>query len=255
MLHFANTSRLPLASCFLLRGLLRCCKWSTHALPIQRTLLSLITVRRRSIELSLSDTTHNRQRILLIRLQQCSVCSPLRLARTLASAAVSCHCRLEVLSHANAVSIYNVRACQRFCLTLTPTDKLCTHTLLALLHMQMSGHSAFKAAAATLKKPEKEEKGESECQLDSAHRKAAEYLLENCRLREESADLRRLLNRALPPGDCPLGVSCPSRGSSKTAQGHPRGSRSCDHTFLSELHVCLERCPNCSERQCVNLLQ
>ena len=52
------------------------------------------------------------------------------------------------------------------------------------------------------------------------------------------------LNRMAVPGECVLGESCPSLGSSKDANGKSRGSRACDHSFPTELHVGLKHCPD-----------
>lgn len=135
------------------------------------------------------------------------------------------------------------------------TDKHCAHSLLVLLHMKLSKHSRFGTANKANKASkdrhvadakDKDDSGAAATvsQLDEVHRKQAMHELKNCRLREECASARRLLNRRTVPGDCPAGASCPSHGRSKDAHGKSRGAHACDHSFPTELHVGLKHCPD-----------
>ncbi len=131
--------------------------------------------------------------------------------------------------------------------------KMCAHTMLALLHMKLSGHPQFATAynrrvpASTAKSDGKDSKDGDEAKvlpISHLHRKQALYELEHCRLMEDSADVRKGLNRRCVPGDCPLRSSCPSIGKTTDKHGLSRGSRACEHSFPSELHVGLQRCPD-----------
>lgn len=123
--------------------------------------------------------------------------------------------------------------------------KVCSHTLLCLIYMKLSNHEAFSPAAALDRNESKESKdAERSAALDELHRKQAEFLLNNCRLPEESSALRHKLNRMVTPGDCVFGKDCPSLGRSQYLSGKSRGANSCDHSFPTEFHVSFDCCPN-----------
>lgn len=128
-------------------------------------------------------------------------------------------------------------------------EKVCNHTLLALIYMKISGHTAFvqgsRSAVGNDGKESKETKETATAKrLDALHRRQAEFVLANCRLPEESSALRHKLNRMVAPGDCALGKNCPSLGTSKYSNGKSRGQHSCEHSFPTEFHVAFDRCPN-----------
>jgi hypothetical protein len=184
-----------------------------------------------------------------------SVFLALKQERTPSSATASCLCKRTAHSLATAPStikvwddVVLVWSCD--CLS----GKMCVHTILALLHMKLSGHPQFATAhnrrvpASTAQSADgKDSKDGDEAKalpISDLHRKQARYELEHCRLMENSADVRKILNRRCVPGDCPLRSSCSSIGKTTDKHGLSRGSRACEHSFPSELHVGLQRCPD-----------
>lgn len=127
------------------------------------------------------------------------------------------------------------------------------HTMLALLHMKVSDHPQFAtaqhrrvSASATQSSDGKDSKDGDETKalpISDIHRKQALYELEHCRLMEASDNVRYILNRRMVPGQCPLGESCPSIGK-PDSRGLSRGATACEHSFPTELHVGLKRCPD-----------
>ena len=132
--------------------------------------------------------------------------------------------------------------------------------MLTLLHMKLSDHPRFGLAETARKsKPKNEAKDSKEPEssatqpLDAVHLNQALYELKNCRLPEYSDSLQKLLNRRVVPGECALGDLCESLGKSYDKHGKYRGSRACDHSYPTELHVDLLRCPckDCGACGCI----
>lgn len=161
------------------------------------------------------------------------------------SGALSLGTRRPTGSHANAAPMAVVRVVcavlvvHAQCSLFTRNSaKICDHTYLALLHMQLAEHVGFTG----FKQPESSSpESDDKSALAALHRAQADHLLDSCHIPQEpSPSMVAKLNNTL--AICPLDALCTSResvGGPKT-----RGKLSCAHIFPTEFHVELKHCPS-----------
>jgi hypothetical protein len=126
-------------------------------------------------------------------------------------------------------------ACVHLLSRVCVAAKVCTHTYLTILYMQMAKHPGFcgfkpRDIIADLD-------DQSAASVTEVQRKQVEYIFDTVCIPQYDAALAHKLNNTLAV--CPLGEACPSRGSDPM-----RGAQACAHTFSTEFHVELRRCPN-----------